>query len=312
MPSPRPARCRRFRAFTLIELLVVISIIALLIGILLPALAAARETARTSACLSNIRQLGIGLYSYAGDNNDYCVPFATPFDNNPFRMVNEDANTRRWWPSVFFFDGYIPTQEGFSCPAFEDDNEIQDAPTDTGTGTARGGTGSSDPKLNAAWSRSDYGYNHAFLGSTARDTYGSPPPNALTARLDQVRNPTETNAFMDSMDFAELIASGGERYVGVPYLFPEFDSPSIQTGFADARHNQSFDSFEVGSNNDANAGGSLINVAYADGHASSLRINSYINPYAADELSDVSESAPVIGRGGVVVTPGSDNKWDLK
>ena len=66
--SPEFVDCRRARAFTLIELLVVISIIALLIGILLPALGAARETARTSACLSNTRQLAIGLQSYLVDS----------------------------------------------------------------------------------------------------------------------------------------------------------------------------------------------------------------------------------------------------
>ncbi len=59
---------KSMRAFTLIELLVVISIIALLIGILLPALGAAREAGRSAACKSNERQLAVGMTRYATDN----------------------------------------------------------------------------------------------------------------------------------------------------------------------------------------------------------------------------------------------------
>ena len=67
---------RRTWAFTLIELLVVISIIALLIAILLPALTKAREEARTIACGSNLRQLGIALQAYVGDYDGVLPPYS--------------------------------------------------------------------------------------------------------------------------------------------------------------------------------------------------------------------------------------------
>lgn len=66
--AKRTVRARR--GFTLIELLVVISIIALLIAILLPALGAAREAARASVCLGNMRSSGQGIFTYATDNKD--------------------------------------------------------------------------------------------------------------------------------------------------------------------------------------------------------------------------------------------------
>ena len=78
------------RAFTLVELLVVVAIIALLLGILLPALGKARDISRLSACGSNLRQLGVATRTYAADFQDRIPagPAGDSFFGRPWTQVN--------------------------------------------------------------------------------------------------------------------------------------------------------------------------------------------------------------------------------
>ena len=69
----RVAPCFRSQGFTLVELLVVIATIAILAGLLLPALARAKTKAQSIGCVNNLKQLQLGWHMYAQDNNDTCV-----------------------------------------------------------------------------------------------------------------------------------------------------------------------------------------------------------------------------------------------
>ena len=88
---------RRRAAFTLVELLVVIGIIALLISILLPSLGKARERAKTIKCLSNLKQIGTAVMTYAAESKGVLLPCGTPRDG--------------WWHNILIDYRYLSAKQ---------------------------------------------------------------------------------------------------------------------------------------------------------------------------------------------------------
>lgn len=112
------SRRTRAGAFTLIELLVVISIIALLISILLPALGAARSTAKSIQCLSNLRQYGIALAIYPADYNGVLPLYGERIRGNPQSgpTAPETMGQGYSWAGILN-DHHRMSVESFVCPA---------------------------------------------------------------------------------------------------------------------------------------------------------------------------------------------------
>ena len=100
------------RGFTLIELLVVIAIIAILAAILFPVFQKVRENARRTACLSNMKQIGLGIAQYENDNDNYTVP-----------SQSGATGAIASWPTLIY--SYVSSQGVFVCP----DGAASEAPS---------------------------------------------------------------------------------------------------------------------------------------------------------------------------------------
>lgn len=169
---------RRNAAFSLVELLVVMGIVALLVAILLPVLARARESAQAAVCASNVRQLHMASIGYASENRGYWPPAH-------FNYTTVATNLHRWHGTrasmndPFDMSGsplkaFLQTGKVKQCPSFE--------PAKAGFEASAGG----------------YGYNNQYLGSSIAVDVGQPFADNHPAKLTQIRKPAETIAFTDA------------------------------------------------------------------------------------------------------------------
>lgn len=164
------------KAFTLIELLVVIAIIAILAAILFPVFGRARENARRSSCMSNLKQIGLGMMQYTQDYDEY-YPWSVN-GNNPistgatgtdpastFNTQTGSGNVAKHFSWMDYIYPYVKSVQIYSCPSAK-----LAAPTPS------------------------YGYNAAFGVRGQQSMYGSNPGSLSLAA---VQRPAENVLIMD-------------------------------------------------------------------------------------------------------------------
>lgn len=191
--SPSRVRSVHMHAFTLIEILVVVSILALLISVLLPSLARAREASRQVVCLSNMRQLSMGWHMYADAFKDAGVPNRPPrlagAESNPANYYHV-GNGKKYLPTWIAFMGRYVGLYAFNRPR-----------TDTGRQDYDGKVYICPTVPEWVDERNHaYGYNFQFLGNTRLNTLGA--PTHFPVKRSWLTMPSRTVLCGDSMGTA--------------------------------------------------------------------------------------------------------------
>lgn len=252
---------QRFAGFTLIELLVVISIIALLIGILLPALSAARRVARDMQCLSNQRQIGIGVYGYSLDY-DGTLPISY-FDGDA------DANLQTDW--------------AVQIASYMEGGSVQDYGSG---GQDLASPGIQCPSATIEEGRLHYGANLMLMPFLINNAFAG---GLSPYKIDRMKRTSELLLISDGMQ-VDTEAYGqdiGDAYSGLDRL--DNYGANATDDFFDSNAADNDDPIDGGANFDGNvtpgngdlrwrhstggeangSTGGSVNILFGDGHASS-------------------------------------------
>ena len=280
------------KAFTLIELLVVISIIAILAAILFPVFAQAKEAAKKTACLSNTKQMALGLQMYTGDSDDTLPNTSWEQETasgypGTFNPQNPTGAYQIHW--TYLVQPYVHNWNIFVC-----NSDPNPTPTDSVCPNGVSDIGKLDGSghMYCDWAAQKNSYIPVYNAMPAHDwgvvsisAYDSPSnqivvtehrndgiasdghkgtsgfyPSQPCPQWAQVAYPASGNAysyFPESVALAELASTGG-NYSAFPKVFKGWDITRVAW--------------------DRHTGGKGANYAFADGHAKYEALGTTLNP----------------------------------
>lgn len=261
---------KRFTAFTLIELLVVIAIISILAAILFPVFARARENARRSSCLSNLKQIGLGIMMYVQDY-DETYPSSTRY------ISGSSGGTVSFYQDVV---PYLKNYEIFRCPS-----------SSAGYG---GATSSYD------WVGPDYAYVKAGnYGANRIIMRIMSDVNSVYVKMSSVASPSTTYLLMDSGDM-RMYPKDVVTPAGANGYLPGVGDLGV------ARPSALFDRFDSDFQNGRHFDG--VNVMFADGHAKWNKTSEVYSE--AKKMTDAGMTSTNIGPTSAVYRTSSRwNPW---
>ena len=273
LPAVGSGASRVKKAFTLIELLVVIAIIAILAAILFPVFAQAREKARQTACLSNTKQIGLGIYQYVQDY-DEVLPMGG-WGNGP-------TYGGRWFRDIY---PYVKNVGVYTCPSETDDkigaNATYFRPTLAVFPRFSGDT------ERLPQSPGGYGINTNLVGYPYAATEGAVQSKDNTKTLADIKDSAGTFLVCETTWFTGDIATINDpvKWLKYPYRGTDWQV-TPPTDVTCSTTSQAWYSSATNTNylrRPAARHNGGLNVIYCDGHAKWSKAEQFLGPLSATE-----------------------------